>query len=71
MIHYLLWNHKTLVVFMNSFDKNLKFTVDLFENEVPHFVDLEMPPDGISIYQKDTNSLLSYAETILIIDIII
>ena len=56
---------------MNSFDKNLKFTVDLFENEVPHFFDLEMSPDGISIYQKDTNSLLSYAETILIIDIII
>ena len=22
---------------LNSFDKNLKFTVDLFENEVPHF----------------------------------
>ena len=39
---------------LNSFDKNLKFTVDLFENEVPHFLDLEMSPDGISIYRKDT-----------------
>ena len=26
----------------NDFDKNLKFTVDLFENEVHHFLDLEM-----------------------------
>ena len=34
---------------LNGFDKNLKFTVDLFENEVPHFLDLEMSPDGISI----------------------
>ena len=41
---------------MNSFDKNLKFTVDLLENEVPHFLDLEMSPDGISIYWKDTNT---------------
>ena len=41
---------------LSSFDKNLKFTVDLFENEVPHFLDLEMSPDGISIYWKDTNT---------------
>ena len=40
----------------NSFDKNFKFTVDLFENEVSHFLDLEMSPDGISIYRKDTNT---------------
>ena len=39
---------------LNSFDKNLKFIVDLFENEFPHFLDLEMSPDGISIYRKDT-----------------
>ena len=41
---------------LNSFDKNLKFTIDLFENEVPHFPDLKMSPDGISIYRKDTNT---------------
>ena len=41
---------------LKSFDKNLKFTVDLFENEVPHFLDLEISPDGISIYRKDTNT---------------
>ena len=32
---------------VNSFDKNLQLTVDLFENEVPHFLDLEISPDGI------------------------
>ena len=43
---------------LNSFDKNLRFTIDLFENEVPHFLDLEMSLDGISIYRKDTNTRL-------------
>ena len=28
----------------NGFDKNLKFTVDKFENETPHFLDLEIAP---------------------------
>ena len=41
---------------LTSFDKNLKFTTDLFENEVPHFLDLGMSPNGISIYRKDTNT---------------
>ena len=44
--------HNTL----NSFDKNLKFTVDLFDNVVPHFLDTEIHPDGLSIYCKDTNT---------------
>ena len=41
---------------LNGFDKSLKSTVNMFENEVPHFLDLEMSPDGISIYRKDANS---------------
>ena len=41
---------------LNGFDKNLNCTVDLFENEVPHFLDLEMSQDGILIYWKDTNT---------------
>ena len=41
---------------LNSFDKNLKFTVDLFDNVVPHFLDIEIHPDGLSIYCKDTNT---------------
>ena len=44
--------HKAL----NRFDKNLRFTVDIFQNEVPHFLDLELSPDGITIFRKDTNT---------------
>ena len=32
---------------LNGSDINLKFPGDLFESEVPYFVDLEMPSDGI------------------------
>ena len=41
---------------LNKFDKNLRFTVDMFQNKVPHFLDLELSPDGISIFRKDTNT---------------
>ena len=41
---------------LNSFDKYVKFIVDLFKNDVPLFLNLEMSPDGISIYRKDTNT---------------
>ena len=37
---------------LNSFDKNLKF----IDNVVPHFLDTEIHPDGLSIYCKDTNT---------------
>ena len=30
----------------NGFEKNLKLTVDRFENETPHFLDLEICPNG-------------------------
>ena len=49
---YIDFVHKKL----NSFDKNLKFTVDLFDKETPHFLDLELSPDGLSIFRKDTNT---------------
>ena len=49
-------NVRRIHKFLNDFDKNLKFTVDLFENEVPHFLDLEISLDGIMIYSKDTNT---------------
>ena len=39
-----------------KFNPNLRFTVDLFQNEVPHFLDLELSPDGISIFRKNTNT---------------
>lgn len=40
----------------NQFHSNLEFTVDKFENCVPHFLDLEIHPDGITIYRKDTHT---------------
>ena len=43
---------------LNKFDNNLRFTVDMFQNEAPHFLDLELLPGGITIFQKDTNTSL-------------
>ena len=43
-------------IFLNNFDSNLLFTVDLFQNQVVHFLDLELSPDGISIFRKNTNT---------------
>ena len=40
----------------NNFHKNIQFTVDKFENCVPHFLDLEVHRDGLSIYRKDTHT---------------
>ena len=40
----------------NSFDSNLQFTVDRFPDSVPHFLDLEIHPDGINIYRKATHT---------------
>ena len=40
----------------NRFHTNLEFTVDKFENCVPHFLDLEIHPDGISIYRKERHT---------------
>ena len=40
----------------NSFHRNLEFTVDKFEECVPHFLDLEIHRDGLSIYRKDTHT---------------
>ena len=37
-----------------KFDKNLKFTYDLFENKNPHFLDIEITPAGLKIFRKDT-----------------
>merc|ERR1711928_125818 len=39
----------------NRFHRNLEFTVDKFEDCVPHFLDLEIHRDGLSIYRKDTH----------------
>ena len=44
--------HKAL----NKFDNRLRFTVDMFQNEVPHFLDLELSLDGVTVFRKDTNT---------------
>ena len=43
---------------LNNFEPNLRFTVDLFLNEVPHFLDLELSPDSLSIFRKSRNTSL-------------
>ena len=40
----------------NNYHSNLDFTVDRFDNCIPHFLDLEIHPDGLSIYRKDTHT---------------
>ena len=40
----------------NSFDKSLKFTIDSFEHCVPHFLDIEISPNGLGIYHKNTQT---------------
>ena len=37
-----------------KFDSNLKFTYEKFENENPHFLDIEITTTGLKIYRKDT-----------------
>ena len=39
-----------------EFHKNLEFTVDKFKNCVPHFLDLGIQREGISIYHKETHT---------------
>ena len=40
----------------NSFNKNLKITVDTFENCMSHFLDREICPNGLGIYHKITQN---------------
>ena len=40
--------------FFHKFDKNIRFTYDLFEDTTPHFLDINILTNGIGIYRKDT-----------------
>ena len=40
----------------NGFHRNLEFTVDKFEHCVPHFLDLEIHRDILSIFRKETHT---------------
>ena len=44
---------------VNSFNKNLKFTVDTSEYCVPHFLDIKICPIGLGIYQKIPKLLIT------------
>ena len=39
----------------NSFDKNIKFTIDDFSDSDVHFLDLKTTDDGIDIFRKTTH----------------
>ena len=39
-----------------SFHKNLKFTVDRFENDFVHFLDIKISCDGTDVYRKSTHT---------------
>ena len=49
-------NIDKLLKAFNGLEKNLKFTNDRFENEIPHFLHLEICPNGLSIFRKNTNN---------------
>ena len=40
----------------NSFHENLRFTVNRFENEVSHFLDIKMSAQVLTIYHKNTHT---------------
>ena len=41
---------------LNEFGKNVCFTVDRFEKEAPHFLDIKISPLGRTIYRKNTHT---------------
>ena len=47
---------QSVLYLFNSFYKNLCFTVDRFEIEEPHFLDIKMLAQGLTIYWKNTNT---------------
>ena len=44
----------TILEHFHKFDRNIRFTFDLFENSTPHFLDINIACDGLGIYRKDT-----------------
>ena len=41
---------------LNSFDKNIKFTIDDFRDGNNHFLDIQIDKNHTSIYYKPTNT---------------
>ena len=44
----------TILEHFHKFNRNIRFTFDLFENSTPHFLDINIASDGLGIYRKDT-----------------
>ena len=44
----------TILEHFHKFDRNIRFTFDLFKNSTPHFLDINIASDGLGIYRKDT-----------------
>ena len=63
---YAIYTDDTLLIFkkkdinvlnqFNSFNKNLKFTMNTFENCVQHFLDITICPNGLGNYHKRTQT---------------
>ena len=45
-----------VLIRFNSFDENLKLTINTFENSVPHFLDVEICPNGLGINHNHTQT---------------
>ena len=41
---------------LNSFERNVKFTVDTFPDGLIHFLDIKVSVDGTDIYRKETHT---------------
>ena len=41
---------------LNKFYNNLHFIVDMLQNEVSHYLEHELSPDGFTIFQKDVST---------------
>ena len=52
----------TILEHFHKFDRNIRFTYDLFENTTPHFLDINIASDGLGIYRKDTFSFVAWRQ---------
>ena len=49
-------NISAVLAKFNSFDSNLKFTVDTFSEGIVHFLDIKVSFDDTNIYRKKTHT---------------
>lgn len=51
---------------LNNFDNKLNFIIDIIQNVVPHFLDLETRSDGTALFKKpnSTNEEVNYSSNV-------